>query len=200
MITAKIDDRGHWLIAPAAASYARMLAAGMPTGGVASAGRTHAEQTALWDAYKAGTGNLAAYPGTSLHESGLALDLTRGTPAQLWAAHDGDPYHVASGEHIRANDYGWRRTVPSEAWHFSYDAAKDKHIPAPTAPAIAYPTLRMGSIGKWVRALQLKLGGRADGVYGPLTRGRVKAAQKRLGLTVDGIAGPKTLAKLGVTA
>ena len=71
-------------------------------------------------------------------------------------------------------------------------------VPAPT-PAIAYPTLRMGSIGKWVRALQLKLGGRADGVFGPLTRGRVKAAQKRLGLTVDGIAGPKTLKALGVT-
>lgn len=37
--------------------------------------RTRAEQTELWNAYQAGEGNLAAEPGTSNHEGGLAVDL-----------------------------------------------------------------------------------------------------------------------------
>jgi hypothetical protein len=51
-----------------------------------------------------------------------------------------------------------------------------------------------------VRALQQKLGVKADGVYGPRTRAAVKRFQRAHGLTVDGVAGPQTLAALGVTA
>jgi hypothetical protein len=39
--------------------------------------RTYAEQVALWNAYQAGRGNLAARPGTSNHERGHAPMLTR---------------------------------------------------------------------------------------------------------------------------
>jgi peptidoglycan hydrolase-like protein with peptidoglycan-binding domain len=49
-----------------------------------------------------------------------------------------------------------------------------------------------------VRALQKKLGVKADGVYGPKTRAAVKRFQRANGLAVDGIAGPQTLAELGL--
>ena len=133
MLKQTITTDGKWLRADAAASYARMRAAGMPAGGVAAAGRTWAQQAYLYALWKAGVGNLAAEPGTSLHETGLALDMTRGTPAQVWMTAGGDPWHVTPTGSIRANEYGWSRTVPSEPWHFSYNPAKDKHVP-PVSP------------------------------------------------------------------
>lgn len=183
---------GKWLDAPAAASYMRMVKDGMPVGGIASAGRTYAEQSRLWKLYLAGKGNLAARPGTSLHESGRALDITRRTAAQLWAVKGGDPMKRKAGEHIRANDYGWYRTVPTEAWHFQYIPSKDKK------GAASYPTLRLGSTGAWVKTLQKKLKTTADGIYGLKTKAAVKSYQKKNGLTADGIAGPATLKSLGV--
>ena len=33
------------------------------------------EQQRLWNAYQNGTGNLAAYPGHSNHQNGVALDI-----------------------------------------------------------------------------------------------------------------------------
>jgi len=50
-----------------------------------------------------------------------------------------------------------------------------------------------------VRALQQKLGVKADGVYGSKTRAAVKRFQRSHGLAVDGVAGPQTLAALGAT-
>lgn len=49
-----------------------------------------------------------------------------------------------------------------------------------------------------VRALQKKLGVKADGVYGPRTRAAVKRFQRANGLAVDGVAGPQTVAALGL--
>jgi Transglycosylase-like domain/Putative peptidoglycan binding domain len=49
-----------------------------------------------------------------------------------------------------------------------------------------------------VRALQKKLGVKADGVYGPRTRAAVKRFQRANGIDVDGVAGPQTLAALGL--
>ena len=63
----------------------------------------------------------------------------------------------------------------------------------------AYPILKLGSTGTWVKALQKKLGITADGIYGPQTKAAVKKAQKSHGLVVDGIAGPNTLKALGVS-
>ena len=65
-----------------------------------------------------------------------------------------------------------------------------------------YATLRQGSKGERVRALQqalISLGylsGKADGVYGSQTRKAVKSFQKSKKLTADGIAGKKTLSAL----
>lgn len=124
---------GKWLKPNAAKSYQRMRDAGMPSGGIASAGRTYAEQAELYRRWKNGTGNLAARPGTSLHESGLALDVTRGTDAQLWMTAGGEAWQVKTGEKLRCHAWGWYRTVPSEAWHFQYFPDRDqrKNQPQP---------------------------------------------------------------------
>ncbi|GEL95350.1 M15 family metallopeptidase [Cellulomonas composti] len=132
MDTATITP-GHWLRADAAASYARMRAAGMPAG-ITSAGRTYAEQVAIftslysqvntgrdyqrwdgrdwWRKNDGGTG-YAAPPGTSTHETGVSLDLPE--PARAWVRAHG----VA---------YGWRHdTVRGEPWHMTYYPGDDQH-------------------------------------------------------------------------
>ena len=173
MKTTKIDKAGHWLRADAAASFARMVDAGMPLGGVAAAGRSWAQQAALYAAYRSGLGNLAARPGTSLHESGIALDMTRGTPAQRWMTVGGDPFKVTPTGSIRANEYGWSRTVPSEPWHFSYSPSKDKHREATTVSSqVKTFALLLG-----VANCQSYDGDRRASAW--LARGRLMAAQGR---------------------
>lgn len=179
-----IDVAGHWLREDAAASYRRMLAAGMPAGGIASAGRTRAEQAALYAAYLAGRGNLAAKPGTSKHETGRALDITRGTRAHTWATTGGRPLTVRSAEQIRAHLFGWRRDVPTEAWHLVYSPTTDR--------SANLPILRPGARGDAVRILQLTLSLTTDGIYGPKTAQAVRNRQTATGLTPDAITGPKT--------
>lgn len=118
-IGVKTNGRSAWLDAPAAASYRRMLAAGMPAGGITDAGRTNPEQWELWRAYLAGKLKAtAAYPGTSKHETGRALDLTGA--ALAWARAHG-------------REFGWiPDLVPNEPWHIEYRADRDKHLTAPT--------------------------------------------------------------------
>ena len=60
-------------------------------------------------------------------------------------------------------------------------------------------TLKVGSKGEEVKALQEKLGLAADGDFGPGTEENIKAWQTTNGLTADVIAGPSTLAKLGIS-
>lgn len=89
------------LSSPAAQSFlAAQTAAGVPIR-LNSAGRSHDEQVQLY-AQKPG---LAAKPGTSLHEQGLAIDVANVTPAVRAA--------------LLAN--GWHQFDPKkEPWHFSY--------------------------------------------------------------------------------
>lgn len=79
-----------------------------PTGSMSSY-RTYAQQQILWQRYQAGTGNLAARPGTSNHGFGLAVDFAtqqmRSTVDQIGAK------------------YGWSKQwsdAPSEWWHVCY--------------------------------------------------------------------------------
>jgi len=78
---------------------------------VASGFRTWAEQSALYDCYRSGDcngGNLAAPPGFSNHQSGLALDLnTHTTQVRRWLG-------------SRGAEFGFAATVRSEAWHWEY--------------------------------------------------------------------------------
>jgi len=81
-------------------------------GRITSTYRSTAEQQVLYDRYKAGKGPLAAKPGTSMHESGQALDIAKSagmTLAKIVEAFaqqgvhlserldEGDHYHVAWG-------------------------------------------------------------------------------------------------------
>ena len=80
-------------------------AAGVPLS-INSGFRTMGEQQRLYNCYRTGScnnGNLAARPGYSNHQSGLALDLKTSS----WLANN-------------AGRFGFVRTVPSEAWHYEY--------------------------------------------------------------------------------
>ncbi len=78
---------------------------------ISSGFRTMAEQTYFYNCYinkNCNNGNLAARPGYSNHQSGHALDLnTSSTAVFNWL--------TAHGGH-----YGFKRTVPSEPWHWEW--------------------------------------------------------------------------------
>jgi LysM repeat protein len=75
--------------------------------GPLSAYRSYGQQLFLYDLYVAGRGNLAALPGTSSHEYGVALDLA-------------DPSMRTVVDQIGA-PYGWAKTeAPEEWWHVTY--------------------------------------------------------------------------------
>jgi len=66
-------------------------------------------------------------------------------------------------------------------------------------PKVKHSTVRRGSKGATVKAVQTALGISADGIFGPGTEKIVKDWQRRMGLIPDGIVGPATLAKMGIT-
>lgn len=66
--------------------------------------------------------------------------------------------------------------------------------PPAMSSANLFETIRVGSTGETVRAVQDKLGITADGVFGPGTERAIRDWQTANGLTADGIVGPKSLA------
>ena len=81
--------------------------------------RTYARQQDYWTRYQNGTGNLAAYPGTSNHGWAISCDFgsgveTAGTAAKRWMD-------------ANAPSYGWKPTgngfSQPEPWHFDYTGA-----------------------------------------------------------------------------
>lgn len=75
---------------------------------IVSGFRTMEHQQALYASYLRGRGNLAARPGESNHQSGHALDLNTSSPGVLaWLNRNGARF-------------GFRRTVPSENWHWEW--------------------------------------------------------------------------------
>ncbi len=104
---------GKSMRSDAAAAFTRMHAAAQRAGinlHVNSAFRSMEEQRALYQKYLNGTGNLAAKPGYSNHQGGIALDINvggTGTSTYKWLA-------------AHAKEYGFVRTVPSEPWHWEF--------------------------------------------------------------------------------
>jgi hypothetical protein len=100
---------GKLLEVNTARAYLRMRTAARRGGAslrVVSGFRTMAQQRYLYRLYKQGRGNLAAPPGYSNHQSGHALDLNTSAPrVYSWLTRYG-------------RRYGFRRTVPSEKWHW----------------------------------------------------------------------------------
>lgn len=72
--------------------------------------RSNEKQQELYDAWKGGYGNPAAKPGYSNHQTGRAIDINLlGVPKETFA-----------WLKKNARRYGFRRTVPSEPWHWEY--------------------------------------------------------------------------------
>lgn len=99
-----------------AEAFVRMRTAAARQGvhiSVVSGFRTMDQQRYLYNCYLTGrcnNGNLAARPGYSNHQSGLALDLnTSASGVYNWLTRNG-------------STYGFRRTVPSEIWHWERPA------------------------------------------------------------------------------
>jgi peptidoglycan hydrolase-like protein with peptidoglycan-binding domain len=112
-ITLKPVPGGKELRADAADAFNRMHAAARRAGiniTVNSGFRSMEQQRALYQAYQNGTGNLAARPGYSNHQGGIAVDMNvggTGTSTYRWLANN-------------AASFGFKRTVPSEPWHWEY--------------------------------------------------------------------------------
>jgi len=68
--------------------------------------------------------------------------------------------------------------------------------PEPAKPA-AKPTLKVGSKGANVKAVQKKIGVTADGVFGPITKKAVIAFQEKHGIDATGVVDAATWAILG---
>lgn len=118
----------------------------------------------------------------------------------------GDWYKVVYGKYsgfVMKKYVKAKGTVPVKGGSSSTSANTSTNTSANTGAAVpSTATLRKGSTGSAVKALQTKLKelgfytGSIDGVYGNGTRNAVKNFQRKKGLSADGVAGAKTLAAL----
>jgi peptidoglycan hydrolase-like protein with peptidoglycan-binding domain len=112
-ITLSSIPNGKEMRSDAAAAFNRMHAAARAAGinlHVNSGFRSMEEQRILYQKYLNGTGNLAARPGYSNHQGGIAVDVNVGATSSAtyrWMANN-------------ASRFGFVRTVPSEPWHWEY--------------------------------------------------------------------------------
>ncbi len=92
-------EAGFW------SRWQTFIAAAPGSMSISSGYRSPQQQAKLYELYKAGKGNLAAPPGKSNHNHGLAMDISFSSPAvQQWA-------------HSNAAAYGLAFPIGSEPWH-----------------------------------------------------------------------------------
>jgi len=106
-----VEVSGVELEASTARAFEAMAAAARKKGlelGIRSGFRSHEEQKQLYRDYQRGWGHLAARPGYSNHQSGKAVDIFI------------DDYRVYEWLKQHADEFGFRRTVRREAWHWEY--------------------------------------------------------------------------------
>jgi LAS superfamily LD-carboxypeptidase LdcB len=113
---------GQYLAVDAAEAWAELVAAAARDGitlRINSGWRSHDHQTRLYQQWADGRRrHRPARPGYSAHQSGVAADIQR--------SHDdpdgGGPERGATDLWLEAHahEYGWRRTVPGEPWHWEY--------------------------------------------------------------------------------
>lgn len=166
-----------------AAARADLLAAVQSAGGatlqINSAYRTVAQQYLLYRWYQLGRCGItaAATPGGSNHESGRAIDVGN--------------YAAWTGV---LPQFGWTQTVPGDDVHFDH---------------LASPDLRGGDVRGFQRLWNRNHPGDViaeDGLYGPMTEGRLKVAPAEgfargpscapagLAMAVDRVVAPTTMA------
>jgi len=123
------DAADNTMLVETACKFAEMALAASAAGvtlKIDSGFRTLARQQYFWNCYKSkkcNDGNLAAWPGTSNHGKGIALDLNTdcgrqsgSTPPVLCTTQS--PVYKWLRAH--ANDYGFKRGVEVEPWHWEY--------------------------------------------------------------------------------
>lgn len=182
MNTTTLGNNRGWLRSDAAASLARVDAEiGHPLQ-ITESGRTRAQQQAHWDHYQKYGSPIANRPGTSLHESGLAIDTDERRTEVL-------------------NRHGWFHTVYRtvngkrtlvEPWHYEYSAGRDRYIGQPatgttTTPTTATPTSWEDDMPTLITSdggQSLEIGGSIVPLVGPeevqsivITPGRLACAQ-----------------------
>ena len=159
--------------------------------------RPIARQWYYWNLYQSGAGNLAAYPGSSNHGIGWAVDC---------------PTYVQSLIAQHGARFGWQKQwsdAPSEPWHFRYQGG---HYSGPdpgpgydgAGSADRYPDLKKGDHGEAVKRAQKHLRRwnlgitlpSVDGDFGKTTAKAVREFQHVHHLHVDGNIGPKTWSAL----
>lgn len=82
-----------------------------------------------------------------------------------------------------------------QKWEKLLDLLGGASVEATPAPSTDI-VLSVGDRGPEVESLQIALGLKGDGIYGPGTKRAVKVFQMNNGLSADGVAGPTTLGKL----
>ncbi len=170
-------EPGMYLQADAAASWNRMDAACPYALSINEAYRDYSTQQYYWGLYQSGNGNVAAYPGTSNHGWGLAVDINEsGGPAFDWMISNGAAY-----------GWSWATGRASgERWHWEYVGGVSG-----SGGSIAIINERLGA--PYVTKLQTALGVGVDGDAGPET---TKALQTKIGTDADGDFGPNSIRAL----
>lgn len=179
------NGKPAWLREDAAGAYERMKRAGMPAGCVSDAGRTYAEQAEMYRRYLAGElPATAARPGTSKHETGIALDVAE--PARKWVRKFG-------------KYYGWQKDrVRNEPWHMEHDPKRDrsKHVKVKRTGKLDAATYR--AVSRAVARPRINKPSKASGKRAFWRHVQreinciMRGAKKWDPLVVDGIDGPAT--------
>ena len=159
---------------------------GLRPGGSMSSYRTLGEQEYLYHLFVTGQGNLAAFPGTSNHGLGIAIDCPNAWE-QEWLREHG-------------HEFGWAKTEAfSEPWHWNYIGG----VSFPTFETLSYGdrgdrvekfTKRLKYIHpKGIRRGYLLFARRK---YTKGVKRGVKRFQRDHGLVDDGVIGPKTARRI----
>jgi GH25 family lysozyme M1 (1,4-beta-N-acetylmuramidase) len=167
------------------------LAAGekLPTNGCDSAYRPFERQQFYWNLFIAGQGNLAAFPGTSNHGWGVAVDVPEWV--QGWLRLHGARLCIRKTEAF------------SEPWHWNHVDCRNRPNPG---PSLKYPRLQQGSGGPGqnvhVRKVQKLLRGHGDktvtvdGEFGWRLKKAVKRFQKAERIKATGVVNKRTWKRL----
>lgn len=157
-----------------------------------------------WSAYRAADG-WRRYRGASAHRDHVHVSLSwNGAMGRtsFWTGRvfptDYGPCRTAAGRPAPPYTRPRLSPCPKVSAAAASRSAGGRSAPASSVARYAGTTVRLGSRGPAVQAVQARLGVRpADGVFGPATRAAVVRFQASRRLAADGVVGPVTWRALG---